>query len=70
MIVRVIVVQTQRTVRVIYSGSLEPETVTVLLFTLYRLLDSDSEEYGDWRLDRIAHLLTVRLRVRLTFPEE
>ena len=37
------------------------------------LLDSDSEEYGDWRerrLDRIAHLLSVRLRVRLTFPEE
>ena len=60
MIVRVIVVQTQRTVRVIYSGSLEPETVTVLLFTLYRLLDSDSEEYGDWRGDW-TELLTYLL---------
>ena len=51
-IVRVIVVQTQRTVRVIYSGSLEPETVTVVHVILYywtlTLKSTETGGRGDW----------------------
>ena len=75
MIVGVIVVQTQisrsdSTCNILWKSG-AGDCYCCSRYTV--LLDSDSEEYGDWRerrLDRIAHLLSVRLRVRLTFPEE